>query len=125
MDKEIIDSYITDGKSGIEIAKILEVPVTTLRYWLKKYGITIPNKYKKSSKFWKISKDELIDLVSKSTSIREIITRIGYSGHINSALYKGLYRRLKYENIDYSHIQLGLSSNRNRSIPRVTVDELK
>lgn len=67
---------------------------------------------KKRSKIWKVDKDALIEIVNKSSSLSEVLKYFdltGKGGNINT-----LKRRLNYEQIDYSHIKMGSSSNLGR-----------
>jgi len=69
-------------------------------------------KRKRTSLFWKISKDILTDITINSTSIAEIIRKCEMIS--SGASYKILKQRLLEENIDFSHITLGLGSNKGR-----------
>lgn len=69
------------------------------------------------SKLKTIIKEELVKIVQSSSSIAEILRKIGYVSFTASS-YRTLKRRLNKENIDYSHIVLGLNSNKNRIFPK-------
>jgi len=69
-------------------------------------------KRQRTSIVWQISKEELEKIVKKSKSLAEIIKHFGLV--IASGNYKTLKKRLNEENIDYSHIKLGLNSNKGR-----------
>lgn len=71
---------------------------------------------KRTSIIWKISLEELKKIVIKSNSIAGIIRHFGLV--IASGNYKTLKKRLDENNIDYSHIKLGLNSNKNRIFPK-------
>ena len=70
---------------------------------------------KRASIIWKISTKEFKKVVIKSNSFAEIMRHFGLV--VASANYKTLRKRLDEENIDYSHIKLGLGSNKNRKFP--------
>lgn len=73
-------------------------------------------KRKRTSLFWKISREVLIDITTNSNSIAEIIRKCEMIS--SGASYKILKQRLIEENIDFSHITLGLSSNKGRKFNR-------
>lgn len=81
------------------------------------------NKRRKSI-IWKISKDELEELTTKSNSIAEILRNLGYKKHLTSRLYNILKHRLDEDFINYSHISLGTSSNLNRTFERYTKEDV-
>jgi HNH endonuclease. len=67
---------------------------------------------KKKNKIWEASKEELSLIVKESSSLSQILKHFGLetsSGH-----YTSLKNCLNHHQIDYSHISLGLSSNKNR-----------
>jgi len=66
----------------------------------------------RTSLFWKIPKETMMEIVKSSNSIAEIIRKCEMVS--SGASYKILKRRLDEEQIDYSHIKLGLGSNRGR-----------
>jgi transposase-like protein/Zn finger protein HypA/HybF involved in hydrogenase expression len=66
----------------------------------------------KTSVVWKPSKEEFQKLVSSSKSIADIIRHFGLVGA--SANYDTVKKRISEENIDASHIPLGLGSNKGR-----------
>jgi len=74
---------------------------------------------KRTSIIWKISLEELKKIVIKSNSMASIIRHFGLA--IASGNYKTLKKRLNESNIDYSHIKLGLDSNKNRIFPRRSI----
>lgn len=78
----------------------------------------------KRSIIWKLSKDELSDIVKNSTSFCEILKKINVApvgGNVNT-----LKRRLNEEKIDFSHIPLGIKSNLGRKfdVEILTYDDL-
>ena len=68
---------------------------------------------KKRSRFWGIPTEVLAKITKDSNSIAEIIRKCEMIS--TGANYKTIKKRLNEENIDYSHIILGLDSNRNRN----------
>ena len=65
---------------------------------------------KKRSAIWKVSDEELKEVVSKSGSISEVLKHFGFSN--KGSNYKTLYARLKHSNISTDHIPKGLGSNK-------------
>ncbi len=70
---------------------------------------------KRTSPIWKISKEELEELVKKCNTITEILMFFGLKNR--GANNKTLKFRLKYENISIDHIKLGQNSNKGRKWP--------
>ena len=74
----------------------------------------------KRSPIWKISSDDFNKIVKESESFGEILKKCNVSsvgGNIHT-----LKRRLNEENIDYSHIPTGKSSNKGRKFNVVCLD---
>ena len=70
---------------------------------------------KRTSVIWKMSSVEFKELVKNSNSIAEIVR------HFTATLsgnYKTVRHRIKEENIDISHIRLGVDSNKGRKFPK-------
>lgn len=65
---------------------------------------------KKRSLIWKIKKELLEDLVKKSITFSEILLYFGLSNKGGNC--GTLKNRLKYDNIDFSHIPQGLNSGK-------------
>lgn len=77
---------------------------------------------KKRSIIWSISKEEFQQLVSKSSTIADILRYFGMNN--KGGNHHTIKRRAKYENIDLSHIALGKGSNKGkRFAPRKTDSE--
>lgn len=70
---------------------------------------------KRTSIIWKIPIKELKKIVSSCDSMANIVKHFGFA--IASGNYKTLKKRLDEENIDYSHIRLGLNNNKGRKFP--------
>lgn len=70
-----------------------------------------------------ISKEKFLEICKKANSIADIIRECGL--RVEGGNYKTIKRRIKLENIDISHIKLGLSSNRGRKFEttKVTKEE--
>jgi len=68
------------------------------------------------SRFWQIPKEILTEITKNSNTIAEIIKKCEMIS--SGASYKILKKRLEMENIDYSHIKLGLGSNKGRTFIR-------
>jgi len=71
---------------------------------------------KRTSVIWNISKTELEIIVKISDSLSTILKHFGLSN--KGGNYKTLKRRLNEDEIDYSHIPLGVGSNRGKSFNR-------
>ncbi len=67
---------------------------------------------KRTSIIWKIPIDELKKIVSSCDSMASVVRHFGFA--IASGNYKTLKKRLDEEDIDYSHIKLGLNNNKGR-----------
>lgn len=68
---------------------------------------------KKYSPIWKISKEKLKEIVEECSTISCILLYFGLSN--KGGNYKTLQKRLLADNIDYSHIQLGIGANKNKT----------
>lgn len=66
----------------------------------------------KRSIIWKMEKEDLAKLTKQSSSLGEILKIFGLENKGGNS--RTLKRRLDEENIDYSHIKLGLNSNKGR-----------
>lgn len=68
------------------------------------------------SPIWKISKDQLIEIVRQSNSISQVLSHFNIlnKGHN----YRTLKKRFEEDNIDYAHIKLGITSNKGRKFLR-------
>lgn len=67
----------------------------------------------KRSVIWNLPKDELRTLVEKSNTFASILRHFGLTNKGRNT--DTLKRRLRYENIDYSHIPQGPSASRGRA----------
>lgn len=78
----------------------------------------------KRSIIWSMPQEQFADLVSKSYTIGAILKEFGLEnkgGNSNT-----VQRRIKEENIDISHISLGIGCNKNKKFPnkkRMTTNE--
>lgn len=70
---------------------------------------------RKTSIIWTIEKEKFQEIVSQNTSLASILRYFKMSASNGS--YKTLKSRLEHDNIDYSHIPLGLGSNKGREFP--------
>jgi len=71
---------------------------------------------KKRSIIWQISSDQLKKVVVSSDTLANIIRSLNLV--VTGSAYKMLKKRLAEEGIDYSHIKLGLNTNRGRRLTR-------
>jgi hypothetical protein len=69
------------------------------------------SKITEKSPIWTTDLKTFKGLVAGSTSLAEIIRKLGLKASGN---YKTLKSRLKKDNVDVSHIKLGLESNKGR-----------
>ena len=74
---------------------------------------------KRTSSMWNIPKKDLLNIVKNSDSISKILKHYNYT--IASGNFKTLKARLNEDNIDYSHISLGLNNNKGRKFPGKTI----
>lgn len=75
----------------------------------------------KRSRIWKLSPDELNQVVSSSTSFAEILRHFGLinkGGNVNT-----LKGRLKADDVDFGHIKQGRGSNRGRQFRYAGLDD--
>lgn len=75
----------------------------------------------RTSPIWTISKEELVKVVNKSTSIADVLRNYGYG--TTGASHKILKQRLEADNIDISHIKLGSKSNLGRKFLHSLTEE--
>jgi hypothetical protein len=75
---------------------------------------------KKTSIIWSISKEELCDIVKKSNSLSKILLFFGL--YNKGGNLKTLKNRLYEEDIDFSHISLGINSNIDRIFNRKKIE---
>ena len=120
MDKHELLKLVEDGLTQQEIADKYDRPKTTVVYWLKKYELKTTTKRRGTSIVWTISKDDLVDIVKGSDSFAEILRKLGYDKHLASTLYTPLKKRLKEDDIDITHIRLGVNSNKGRVFKTTT-----
>ena len=64
----------------------------------------------KKSIIWEVSKDEFQKICIESETIADIIRHFDLT--LASGTYKTIKRRIKFENIDISHMHLGLNHNK-------------
>lgn len=67
---------------------------------------------KKRSFIWKISKEDLEEIVKKSETFSAILRDVGLYPHGNNQ--KTLMLRLSQDNIDFSHIERGINSHKGK-----------
>lgn len=68
--------------------------------------------HKKRNTIWEVSSEELKEVVKNSTSLSDVIRYYGLQP--SSGRYTILKARLRQDDIDFSHIKLGIRSNRGR-----------
>lgn len=77
---------------------------------------------KKVSVIWTWDINELREITSKSTSLRQIFVHFGIDPQ--GTFYKTLYKRLKEDGIDHSHIIKGRKSNKGKIRPTLRMEEI-
>ncbi len=79
---------------------------------------------KRRSRFWLIPRENLAEITKNSSSIAEIIRKCEMIS--SGASYKILKKRLDEEKINYSHINLGLGSNKGRKFikEKIPLDQI-
>jgi len=70
---------------------------------------------KKRSPIWLMPKNEFETLVKNNKSIADIVRHFGFA--VTGKANKMIQQRCKDENIDMSHIPVGLNSNKGRKFP--------
>jgi len=71
---------------------------------------------KRTSIIWQMPSEKFKELVEESKSLSQIIKHFGFVTSVGN--YKTLKKRLKEEQIDYSHIKMGRDSNKGRKFPK-------
>lgn len=71
----------------------------------------------KRSVIWKIEKEKLINVVKQCNTIKDILISFNLSS--KGGNNKTLKKRLQYDNIDFSHITLGIGHNKGKKLNRV------
>lgn len=78
---------------------------------------------KRTSVIWKLSKKEFAKIVADSATVTEIIKKCGLRPIGNNN--KTIKKRIEEDNVDISHIPLGLNANKGRKFGGVTAIPLK
>jgi hypothetical protein len=121
MTEDILLPLIEKNYSQQKIAKELKLSTSTIVYWLKKLNLKTNNiKTSRKSVVWTISKEDLQNLANECESIADILRKLGYSNHLNSALYRPLIKRMIEDDINITHIKLGRNSNAGKKFPKYT-----
>jgi hypothetical protein len=69
---------------------------------------------KRTSVIWLVPDDEFIKMCKEANSLAEVLRHL-YDGHLNSALYKILKKRIAEDGIDISHIDLGVGNRKGKT----------
>lgn len=115
MDTNELRKLVENGYNYPMLRKHFGVVDSTITYWLKKCNFVLKRRHRNGA-VWKPSKKQMEHLVDKSATLSEILRKCGLNnkgGNIRS-----LKKRLKEDDIDYSHIRMGADSNRGRKFPR-------
>ena len=73
---------------------------------------------KKTSPIWTISKTELEQIIEKSNSLSDVLRNLNLDPSASGSRFRSLKQRFKEDCIDYSHIKLGVFSNKGRKFSR-------
>lgn len=74
---------------------------------------------KRTNPVWEMSSKELKKIISESNSLSSVLKYFDLP--LASANYRTLKRRLSEEEVDFSHISLGIGSNKGRKFPSKAV----
>lgn len=74
--KEVFETLVNEGKSTTEIAKLVGISQTNVRYWLKKFGLKTSSIFYLRNKL-KISDERLIDAWNNAYSINNFMHSLG------------------------------------------------
>lgn len=92
---ELINLYVNDKFSTIQLAKKFNVSIYIINTELKNAGVQLRPRHISSSKYAKLSKEDIIKVLSSTTSLRQAAKRLGISTH-------ALKKAFKYHNIEYN-----------------------
>ena len=106
MDKIYLEKYLKEGMSLRKIGGLTDKSLTTIRYWVDKYGIKPKDYYDK----WSI--EQLKPLIDSSKSKAEILEKMGVS--LKAGNYRTLKRYFDKYNIDNDLYKGNPKRNANR-----------
>lgn len=106
MDKIDLEKYLKEGMSLRKIGGLTDKSLTTIRYWVDKYGIKPKDYYDK----WSI--EQLKPLIDSSKSKAEILEKMGVS--LKAGNYRTLKRYFDKYNIDNDLYKGNPKRNANR-----------
>lgn len=106
MDKIYLEKYLKEGMSLRKIGELTDKSLTTIRYWVDKYGIKPKDYYDK----WSI--EQLKPLIDSSKSKAEILEKMGVS--LKAGNYRTLKRYFDKYNIDNDLYKGNPKRNANR-----------
>jgi len=106
MDKIDLEKYLKEGMSLRKIGGLTDKSLTTIRYWVDKYGIKPKDYYDK----WGI--EQLKPLIESSKSKAEILEKMGVS--LKAGNYRTLKRYFDKYNIDNDLYKGNPKRNANR-----------
>lgn len=75
------------------------------------------------SVIWQIPKCDLEKIVRNSNTLSDVLKHFNLK-HTEGGNYNTLKQRLKEDNINYSHIKLGLDSNKHSFKPKIPLEEI-
>lgn len=114
---------VDEGLTLAEIVRLSDKSNTTIRYWLKKYGLK-PRKFFKTAPIWSLSKDDLQGIISSSSSLKEAFLTTHSTQSFSSGAYSRFKIRLKDLNIDTSKLLMNKSKFNNCSKARLLSEVL-
>lgn len=97
MDKNELTILVNNNYSIYKIAKDLGKSPTTIRYWLKKFGL----KTKTVKKTW--SEKKLIEVLPRAETISDILVALGLQ--VRPGNYRTIQSYIKKMNLDISHLK--------------------
>jgi len=97
MEKELLQEWINKGLPLREVAEKIGVAYTTIRYWVKKHGITLKSYNRK-----KWTEEEMCDAILSSETISDVLKKVGLS--VRPGNYDTFHKFVHNKKIDISHL---------------------
>ena len=100
MEKDLLERFVDGGGSIREIARELKTSPTSIRYWLKKHGLSTYHKNFGSRKKW--TDEQMREAIGASDSIAECLRRLDLK--VRPGNYETVRRFVKANNISLAHM---------------------
>ena len=100
MDCKKLTIMVESGMSLAEITANSTKSNTTVRYWLKKYGLK-PKPKRTTAPIWEYSKKELQNIIDSSLSLKEAFFKTHSTNIYSSNAYSRFKKRLGELNVNY------------------------